>query len=318
MTIPNDIAAKILFKSDRTCVVCRIKSKPIQIHHVDGNNSNDDINNLAVLCLDCHNETQIKGGFHRKLDDEQIILYRDDWYSIVSRDRINTELEKSANLIDNKIEYITTLIENFLEDEEFEFLSYLYHKLGNNKLRDKYIDKALAKGVSNGALIRLRSIQGKIESIPTKIIEEEIKTYEKHEDWSQLARFYFDIGDSIKSIYYYCKDVMNSIDQGNFFSAGYYLKELGNKNLENALFELALKESFDKNDIWWQYRSLQELGWKSEIKEFVLKNRKHIEKNGNHDLKIELMKSLGEKKKVKNLLIEKASSVKIVRAKTCK
>lgn len=134
MTIPNDIAAKVLFKSDRTCVTCRIKSKPIQIHHIDGNNSNNDIDNLAVLCLDCHNETQIEGGFHRKLDDEQIILYRDDWYSIVSRDRINAELEKSANLPDNKIEYITTLIENFQENEEFEFLSYLYHKLGNYKL----------------------------------------------------------------------------------------------------------------------------------------------------------------------------------------
>lgn len=176
----------------------------------------------------------------------------------------------------------------------------------------------MAKGVSNGALIRLRSIQGKIESIPTKIIEEEIKTYEKHEDWSQLARFYFDIGEPIKAIYYYCKDIMESIDQGNPFSAGYYLKEMENKNLENALFELALKKAFDENDIWWQYRSLQELGWESEIKDFVLKNKKWIEEAGNHDLKIELMKALGEEKKVKDLLIEKASSVKIVRAKASK
>jgi len=123
MTIPKEIAAKLLFKSDRTCVICRNKGKPIQIHHIDDDNLNNDINNLVVLCLDCHNETQIKGGFHRKLDAEQIILYRDDWYSIISRDRINIELKKSEKLpSNNKIEYITALIENLRENEEFEFL----------------------------------------------------------------------------------------------------------------------------------------------------------------------------------------------------
>lgn len=45
-----------------------------------------------------------------------------------------------------------------------------------------------------------------------------------------------------------------------------------------------------------------------------MKNRKWIEEVGNHDLKIELMKALGEEKKVKDLLMEKASA-KIVIAK---
>lgn len=315
MVIPKDIAAKVLFISDRTCCVCRIKGKPIQIHHIDENDSNNDINNLAILCLDCHNETQIKGGFHRKLDADQIILYRDDWYSIVSRDRINTELEKSANLPSNKrIEYITTLIENFRENQEFEFVSYMYHNLGNYELRNKYIDKALEKDHSNGTLIRLRSIQNRIDEIPKDIIEAEIKMYEKNQDWSQLARFFIDIKEPTKAIYYYCKDIMDSIDEGNHFGAGFYLKEMQNKNLENALFELALKKANNENNLWWQYRALQELGWKSEIKDFVLQNKKQIEDSGNLDLKIELMKAMGEEKMAHDLLIQKAN-LKIVRRK---
>ena len=319
MTIPKEIAAKVLFKSDRTCVICRNKGKPIQIHHADDDNLNNDINNLVVLCLDCHNETQIKGGFHRKLDAEQIILYRDDWYSIISRDRINIKLKKSENLpSNNKIEYITALIENFRENEEFEFLVHIYHDLGNYELRDKYIEKALTIDYSNKTLIRLRSIQGKIDEIPKDIIEKEIKTYEKYQDWSQLARFYYEIEEPIKSIYYYCKYVMECIDQGNPFSAGYYLKEMQDNNLQIALFELALKKAIDKNDIWWQYRALQELDWESEIKDFVLHNQKQIEESGDLDLMQELMKATGEEEKAHDLLIKNVNSMNIVRKKVNK
>jgi len=77
--IPTDIAATVLFRADRTCCVCREQGKPIQIHHIDGNPANNDPINLAVLCFDCHDKTQIKGGFARKLDAAQVIHYRDDW-----------------------------------------------------------------------------------------------------------------------------------------------------------------------------------------------------------------------------------------------
>lgn len=59
--IPLNVSAKVMFLSDRTCCVCRSGNKLIQIHHIDENPSNNSLNNLAVLCLDCHNETMIKG-----------------------------------------------------------------------------------------------------------------------------------------------------------------------------------------------------------------------------------------------------------------
>lgn len=37
--------------------------------------------------MDCHHKTQIRGGFGRKLDAKQIILYRDDWHKIVAQKR---------------------------------------------------------------------------------------------------------------------------------------------------------------------------------------------------------------------------------------
>ena len=85
--ISPDVAGRILFDSDRTCCVCRIPGKPIQLHHIDEDNTNSKEENLAVLCLDCHNQTQIRGGFHRKLDTHQVLLYKEDWTQLVVRNR---------------------------------------------------------------------------------------------------------------------------------------------------------------------------------------------------------------------------------------
>ncbi|MFT5468631.1 MAG: hypothetical protein ACI8UO_003742 [Verrucomicrobiales bacterium] len=85
--IPPDTAAEVQFLADRTCCVCNVKGKPFQIHHIDEDPSNNDSANLAVLCLECHDETMIKGGFGRKLNADQVIKYRDDWNERVKRRR---------------------------------------------------------------------------------------------------------------------------------------------------------------------------------------------------------------------------------------
>ena len=77
--ISADDAADVMFASDRTCCVCNERGKTVQIHHIDDNPSNNGNENLAVLCLECHNDTQIKGGFGRKLNSELVIKYRNDW-----------------------------------------------------------------------------------------------------------------------------------------------------------------------------------------------------------------------------------------------
>jgi hypothetical protein len=36
-TIPLTIADEVLFASDHTCCICRVRNKDVQIHHIDGN-----------------------------------------------------------------------------------------------------------------------------------------------------------------------------------------------------------------------------------------------------------------------------------------
>lgn len=85
--IPDDVAAEVMFSSASTCCKCNQRGLPIEIHHIDENPSNHAIENLAVLCKICHHETQVSGGFSRKLDAPTVSRYRDDWLRRVSERR---------------------------------------------------------------------------------------------------------------------------------------------------------------------------------------------------------------------------------------
>jgi hypothetical protein len=119
--------------------------------------------NLAVLCFDCHTETQVRGGFHRKLDGEQVVLYRDDWLNTVAKTRaadLNRLQGIEAEDVAIELELATSLAEIYREREEYELLALHYLSIGNNDLRDKYIDLAIQQGIDDDSLIFFRSEQG--------------------------------------------------------------------------------------------------------------------------------------------------------------
>ena len=95
--IPPDLAAETLFRSDRTCCVCRIANKQVQIHHINDDPSDNRSANLAVLCLECHAQTQMSGGFGRKLNAEVVTLYRDHWLTSVEMRRAGDSLKSELD-----------------------------------------------------------------------------------------------------------------------------------------------------------------------------------------------------------------------------
>lgn len=93
----EEACAAILVASRRTCCVCRVGGKVVQLHHIDENRSNSDSANFAVLCLDCHNETQRRGGFGRQLNAAQIRRYRDDWIAAVTNRLMEAAADSSKD-----------------------------------------------------------------------------------------------------------------------------------------------------------------------------------------------------------------------------
>ena len=76
---------EILFRNEAVCCVCQKTN--IQIHHIDGNNSNNELKNLAVLCLDHHDRASSKSSMTRTLTPALIRQFKNDWERRVTTKR---------------------------------------------------------------------------------------------------------------------------------------------------------------------------------------------------------------------------------------
>jgi hypothetical protein len=276
--VPKEIAARVLFEHDRTCCVCRHRGKPVQIHHLNEDPSSHSLDNLAVLCFDCHRETQIRGGFDRKLDADQVRLFREDWLRLVRRQRSADEATRGqrGEYEGRQIELATSAAEILRERKQFELLAVHYSVIGNAELRDKYVETALQQDPSDQSVAFLRHVQGSPNLIPDEVVEREIERYTRNEDWSQRARFFRDQGRHEEAVADYLRTIQRDIEDKNSFSAAFYLKELQESGLLEEMFVIALRESQEESDLWWQIRALEELGWDTELKELVLANESDI------------------------------------------
>ena len=98
-SIPKEVAALVRWLSDDTCCICTEREKGIQIHHINEDPGNHSVENLAVLCLECHDKTHKKGGATRKSDPQFIKLCRDKRLEAVAwqRDEVNKkEVERQV------------------------------------------------------------------------------------------------------------------------------------------------------------------------------------------------------------------------------
>ena len=102
--ISVDLATEVMFTSDNTCCVCRERGKALQLHHIDEDPSNNIAANLALLCLECHNDTQLKGGFGRKLNAPLVTRYRDEWLMRVEGRRTKADEQAVRRQVEPRVQ----------------------------------------------------------------------------------------------------------------------------------------------------------------------------------------------------------------------
>lgn len=107
--LPRDLEARVLFDSDSTCCVCRLGSQPVQIHHIDGDPSNNTIENLAVLCLNHHTAAHTQVRFSRNLTPELIRLHNSSWREIVRVRRGPASADASRRALTSEVLLETSL-----------------------------------------------------------------------------------------------------------------------------------------------------------------------------------------------------------------
>lgn len=133
--IPDEIQAEVIFKSNRECVVCNNHKRGDHIHHIDGNNSNNKLENLAYLCFDCHDEASITGSLKKKLTPKTIIKFRDHKYQVIAAER-----KSSLKIFNSPVNTLTT--EDLLTTSKNALIIIEFEKLKEEYFSAKWKDRA--------------------------------------------------------------------------------------------------------------------------------------------------------------------------------
>jgi hypothetical protein len=294
-------AAQVLFWSDRTCCVCREPAKEVQIHHIDENPANNDDVNLCVLCFDCHNKTQLKGGFGRKLDADQVRLFRDDWLRTVRNKRaaVSPMVQQNQEELKWRIRYATEIAEIYLEQKDYQSLAFHYAALHEEELRDKYIERAIAAGADDEFVCFFRHLQGK--PIPSETAEREIRRLTSERDVLNRARLYCGLGKYREAALDYMRGITKSLETNRAFAAAFYLKEASEAGIIEHLLRDAFRDAAKKKDLWWQWRALEELGDPGELNAFLLSRATQIERSRNPVLQAQLAQARNDPERALHL-----------------
>jgi hypothetical protein len=93
--MPASIEFKVLYRSARTCCVCRKKERPIHIHHIDKKPANNSEENLVVLCTICHDEAHTDHKLSKNLTSAKLRTFKKEWEEQVQQSSSRAMLPSS-------------------------------------------------------------------------------------------------------------------------------------------------------------------------------------------------------------------------------
>jgi hypothetical protein len=120
--IPRTTRTEMLLRNRHSCCVCG--RGDVQIHHINGGNSDNREDNLAVLCLSHHDEATAPRGLTARLTAEQIRIYKRKWE------------EDCAKRIDRVVRSRTAFY--MVDYKNAERIRQLYSQLSAEELRRAY------------------------------------------------------------------------------------------------------------------------------------------------------------------------------------
>lgn len=156
--IPETLVGDLLYNSHHMCSICNaMDGRAAQIHHIDGNPSNYNDDNLLVLCLLCHDRVEKEGKLGRKFRKNELLRYRKDWEQKVRetyhpRGDSHINVKQIETMLENHIQKIDMRIVNMpshqlaasREENKLNSITNILHKIIVKYYRSKQYDDALA------------------------------------------------------------------------------------------------------------------------------------------------------------------------------
>jgi HNH endonuclease len=130
--IPRQTERNVLFRNQSICCVCQ--KRGVQIHHIDGNPSNNSPSNLCVLCIEHHAEASSTSAMVKGLSSSLLRQYKKAWeasvivkYEVAAAKRAErpSHAERRAIALDIK-KTIFQMVGNKSTKQVNESIDYLY------------------------------------------------------------------------------------------------------------------------------------------------------------------------------------------------
>ena len=83
--IPKRTERELLYRNQSVCCICQ--KSGVQIHHIDNDPSNNELNNLCVLCIEHHAHASSVSTMTKGLDGALLRKYKSEWEGLVLRRR---------------------------------------------------------------------------------------------------------------------------------------------------------------------------------------------------------------------------------------
>jgi len=139
--IPKSIEEKLLIKNRHCCCICRWRGigKEINIHHIDGNNRNNAISNLSVLCLEHASMADAglkkgKLGSGKKLSPKEVKEFKAIWEKMNYMEIQETKI----SIPKNEKRYLEMLYDFEIRKSIAEITSLEEHSKKNEKIEEKF------------------------------------------------------------------------------------------------------------------------------------------------------------------------------------
>lgn len=81
--VPKDIERDALFRNQSSCCICQKTN--VQIHHIDGNPSNNRSSNICVLCIEHHAQASSRSAMVKGLSPSLLRQYKRAWEASVTK-----------------------------------------------------------------------------------------------------------------------------------------------------------------------------------------------------------------------------------------
>jgi hypothetical protein len=94
IAIPDSVRTRVLLANRHACCICQ--KIDVQIHHIDGDNSNNVEDNLAVLCLPHHDKATAPPTLTAKLRPGDVKIYKASWEAMCADESARLARSRTA------------------------------------------------------------------------------------------------------------------------------------------------------------------------------------------------------------------------------